>query len=773
MRLCVTMMSLGASLLTGTLMASPADASGVTLSVTLSGHDVGNCQVSACATVGYALTQGASGDTINVGPGTFVEQTLVLSYPVTIDGAGTSATTVDVSQHNPSCATYIAVAISITTTNNPCTYPGPSSGSYAFNAMTIEGNPGGIASPSVLPFLVFAQDLPPDTSLSFTNDNLVTNTTIDPALGTDESIGVYDLGSGPTDSITVANDTISGFFQATFMEGFPGTLHATGSTYEDLSPLAPGPDAPEGVYLLADAGGPMTGTYTVFGNTFENYSGFGVRAKSGFFNPNQEGDLENVSVVGNRFDLGSLSGSADGSAAIGVVGAANGGNTMRNVMARSNSITSTGAGAFNVQVTGDVGGNTFSGIAFPGNDLLGGPTTTGIDNEVPTPVDGTANYWGDPGGPGSAGATMVTTGNGGIVATSPAASQSVFSPSSVTATDTSSGPTTQAMVAWTPPASAGDVTVNSYAVVPNDLTTGGTGAPVVVPGTTTSTSMTGLSAGDRYDFSVTANNALIVTAPGVSNVIGGPNGKGYWLDASDGGIFTFGSAQYYGSMGGQPLVAPMVGMASTPDGKGYWLVASDGGVFAFGDAGFYGSRGGLHLNQPVVGIASTASGHGYWLVAKDGGVFAFGDAQFYGSTGNLTLNKPVVGIAAAPDGNGYWFVASDGGIFNFGDAGFYGSTGAMSLNKPIIGIAASPTGHGYWLAATDGGVFSFGDATFFGSMGGRPLNQPIVGIATNPSGSGYWLDASDGGVFAFGGTQFYGSMGGTHLNRPVVGMSAH
>ena len=32
------------------------------------------------------------------------------------------------------------------------------------------------------------------------------------------------------------------------------------------------------------------------------------------------------------------------------------------------------------------------------------------------------------------------------------------------------------------------------------------------------------------------------------------------------------------------LNRPIVGMAATPDGKGYWLVASDGGIFAFGDA---------------------------------------------------------------------------------------------------------------------------------------------------------------------------------------------
>ena len=44
-------------------------------------------------------------------------------------------------------------------------------------------------------------------------------------------------------------------------------------------------------------------------------------------------------------------------------------------------------------------------------------------------------------------------------------------------------------------------------------------------------------------------------------------------------------------------------MAATPDGAGYWLVASDGGIFTFGDAVFHGSTGALHLNQPIVGVA--------------------------------------------------------------------------------------------------------------------------------------------------------------------------
>jgi len=45
-------------------------------------------------------------------------------------------------------------------------------------------------------------------------------------------------------------------------------------------------------------------------------------------------------------------------------------------------------------------------------------------------------------------------------------------------------------------------------------------------------------------------------------------------------------------------------MAPTFDGKGYWMVASDGGIFNYGDAGFYGSAGNLLLNKPIVGMAT-------------------------------------------------------------------------------------------------------------------------------------------------------------------------
>jgi hypothetical protein len=249
--------------------------------------------------------------------------------------------------------------------------------------------------------------------------------------------------------------------------------------------------------------------------------------------------------------------------------------------------------------------------------------------------------------------------------------------------------------------------------------------------------------------------------------------QGLVLSAQDGGVFAYGAAQFAGSMGGQRLDAPVVGVAATPDGGGYWLVAADGGVFSFGDARFYGSMGGRHLNARIVGMAATPDGQGYWLVAADGGVFNFGDAPFAGSMGGRPLDAPVVGMAAA-DMGGYWLVASDGGVFNFGDAVFDGSMGGQYLNDPVTGIAGTPNGGGYWLAASDGGIFNYGNAGFFGSVPGQGIigQPPIVGISRTPSGAGYWLVGSNGAVYSYGDAAFLGAPSGLRLVAPLSGISS-
>jgi hypothetical protein len=248
-------------------------------------------------------------------------------------------------------------------------------------------------------------------------------------------------------------------------------------------------------------------------------------------------------------------------------------------------------------------------------------------------------------------------------------------------------------------------------------------------------------------------NAVVITsAANVPNRVGiarTPSGNGYWVASSEGYVFCFGDAGYFGSMGGQPLNRPIVGMAARPQGDGYWLVASDGGVFCFGNAPFRGSMGGQPLNQPMVGIASTADGSGYWTVAKDGGVFSF-NAPFHGSAGSLGITN-VLGMVATSS-NTYWLYASDGGIFSYG-APFHGSLGGSGVTD-VVGMAARGDASGYWLVRGNGAVYSYGAVNYRGGA-----NEPgnFIGMAAGHSTwDGYFLLKKDGAIFTYGDAPFAG-----------------
>ena len=233
------------------------------------------------------------------------------------------------------------------------------------------------------------------------------------------------------------------------------------------------------------------------------------------------------------------------------------------------------------------------------------------------------------------------------------------------------------------------------------------------------------------------------------------DGTGYIETDSKGDVAVFGAATCYGSLKGVAINKPIVGIAADRATGGYWLVASDGGVFGF-NAPFRGSTGGVTLNKPVVGIASGTNSNGYYLVASDGGVFAFNE-PFRGSTGNIKLNQPVVGMAVDNATGGYWLVASDGGVFAF-KAPFLGSTGNITLAKPVVGLAPTSDDSGYRFFASDGGVFSY-NAPFYGSTGNVKLASPVIAGLNNNAYDGYWMAAADGGIFTFGPKTmpFYGS----------------
>ena len=77
-----------------------------------------------------------------------------------------------------------------------------------------------------------------------------------------------------------------------------------------------------------------------------------------------------------------------------------------------------------------------------------------------------------------------------------------------------------------------------------------------------------------------------------------PDGRGDWFDASDGGIFNYGDAQFYGARGGQNGTAPVVGMAAMPDGGGYWVATSNGVAGMYGDA--------PALSSNVIGVGTSS-----------------------------------------------------------------------------------------------------------------------------------------------------------------------
>jgi hypothetical protein len=258
-----------------------------------------------------------------------------------------------------------------------------------------------------------------------------------------------------------------------------------------------------------------------------------------------------------------------------------------------------------------------------------------------------------------------------------------------------------------------------------------------------------------------------------------PPPHGYWLDGSDGGIFSFGAAQFYGSTGSLVLQRPVVGIVATKDDGGYWLDASDGGVFSFGDTQFYGSIPGLglhpagsglphSLNAPIVGMVPSTDDGGYFMVASDGGVFAFGDAHFAGSCPGIG-GCSGAGVAVLPDasGNGYWLVTQTGNVYTFGDASYYGAPG--NTGSPVTSAVRTPDGGGYWILTANGTVYNYGDAVNYGDAAGAlgGLN-PATAIFTTSDGAGYWIASANGTVDQYGDAPNDGGMSGTHLNGSII-----
>ncbi|HEY5385899.1 MAG TPA: hypothetical protein VIJ56_11760, partial [Acidimicrobiales bacterium] len=173
-----------------------------------------------------------------------------------------------------------------------------------------------------------------------------------------------------------------------------------------------------------------------------------------------------------------------------------------------------------------------------------------------------------------------------------------------------------------------------------------------------------------------------------------------------------------GSAGGTPLNKPIVGMASTQDGKGYWLVASDGGIFNYGDSAFDGSTGGLPLNKPIVGMAvSGMSGPASKLVFSTQPSGASGGTAF--STQPVVTVEDAAGDPVLTD-HSTVTIGIAAGTPTTGGPGTLStctSTGESNGIFTFSGCATNTVGNGYKLSATDGQLTSATSAPFNVSAG--------------------------------------------------------
>lgn len=104
-------------------------------------------------------------------------------------------------------------------------------------------------------------------------------------------------------------------------------------------------------------------------------------------------------------------------------------------------------------------------------------------------------------------------------------------------------------------------------------------------------------------------------------------GGGIIVARPDGAVDCYDGAQFWGSMFGKRMNAPIVGIAATPTGKGYWLLGEDGGVFALGDARWNGPlltyykqwNIGLGTQSPLIGIRRGSTNGDYTIVADNPG----------------------------------------------------------------------------------------------------------------------------------------------------------
>jgi hypothetical protein len=135
------------------------------------------------------------------------------------------------------------------------------------------------------------------------------------------------------------------------------------------------------------------------------------------------------------------------------------------------------------------------------------------------------------------------------------------------------------------------------------------------------------------------------------------DGQGLWALTSQGKVIATYQARNFGNYiipkGSLKDFRAPVALLPTSADRGYYIVAADGGVFTFGDAQFMGSSGGRVYAQIVAAALSydiSGRENGYWMVDCTGLVTAFGSARPSGRV-PMSPGDVVTGMTATAQGD--------------------------------------------------------------------------------------------------------------------------
>jgi hypothetical protein len=293
----MAVMAAGAMIGSLAMVGGTAGASVNTLYVSMTGSDTNSCTTpaTACATINHALGVAVAGDTVKVGAGTY-DQTVAITKPVRLEGAGATHTTINGAGIDPGGTLYGVV------------YVGTTGGAVSVSGFTIT-NPFPDAYTGGEPEVVALADQNAADSVVITQD-LISEGAADSSAGTDFPIGIDTFLNAATTTIT--HNKISGTFQGALLED-NGPVSFSHNKVQHLIANTDGATVypAEGIFFLSDTGGSLTGQ-DASRNTFSHYAGFGLIMEAGYNNGNCSSTPCNGSIAGtlsrNHLALGGASG---------------------------------------------------------------------------------------------------------------------------------------------------------------------------------------------------------------------------------------------------------------------------------------------------------------------------------------------------------------------------------------------------------------------------------------------------------------------------------